>query len=496
MAQVRTKQNGAGTQPIEISAEKVSPPDKAETAAAALLIEAVNAGDVKNAVEILQAHGVAEETLLDMAVRLGKTPPKAMLEEPFLKATYGSLAVSGPTNRACAQAFESPIPGYERPVMVVRRLSRGSIGNYEFDFAECALPPIAVLNLGLEDPRFIRFFLWFDRYAERVHSVALNGENLSNAKLDPEQYGRANRTLNALFRLIKARKPDAFVWLGVVKQDSKTDELWLKAMTFKPDGLQIWNLRQFHSPFAETRRRYAAIVGNDMPMMVAGFYGQKVALEAKAEALSDVARLKDKKKQQNAEANALTKLGGIGKAVKADFQELESRLRSIGYSGLSVHWLLGTALAGSDKATSVDKSDLVGPRARLLQTYYEAKDYTQLFALAEDMISNSAPGDLDWTLGKLYHGMALLSQDQPKTKEACVALDEVLAFDFRGRPGRDHYLIETVKWRIYAAQLSADHSKASQLVQWVQTNAFRDDLKRQFLSRYLVALTNSPVSTN
>ncbi|MDW7979489.1 MAG: hypothetical protein RMH97_02860, partial [Verrucomicrobiales bacterium] len=140
--------------------------------------------------------------------------------------------------------------------------------------------------------------------------------------------------------------------------------------------------------------------------------------------------------------------------------------------------------------------DLVDPRARLLQTYYTAKDYAQLFASATEMINNSAPGDMDWALGKLYQGITLLSQDQPRIEEACAVLDEVLASDFKDKPGREHCLIEAVKWRIYAAQIAADRDKASQLVDWVQTNAFRHDLKRQFLGKYLILLTNSPTSTN
>ena len=59
---------------IQTAAENVAPPDAAETADSARLIEAVNAGDKQSALEILHAYGVADGTVLAMAARLGKTP--------------------------------------------------------------------------------------------------------------------------------------------------------------------------------------------------------------------------------------------------------------------------------------------------------------------------------------------------------------------------------------------------------------------------------------
>ena len=281
LAQIQTTSTSVATQSSNTIPVNVSPPNAAEAADSALLIDAVNSGDIKTVQKILPAYGVAEDTALDMATRLGQPPARIELSEPFLKASVGAWAVSGTAAKEQVRSQAAPAPGYERPVLVVRRLNVSPVESYDTDLMECPLAPIAVLNLKLDDPRFIRFFQGYNRYAERLHSVVLNGEYLMNNKLEAKDYARANRTLNALFQLIKARKPDAFVWLGVDKKDSRFDEAWLKAMTFHPDGLQISNLRQFHSPFERTRQRYMEIVGTNMPMMVMGFYGQKAALEAK-----------------------------------------------------------------------------------------------------------------------------------------------------------------------------------------------------------------------
>lgn len=484
LAQIQTTTTGVDTQSVGTTAVNVSPPNEEETAAAALLIDAVNAGDTQTALEILHAYGVAEDTLLDMATRLGKSPVRVELKEPFLKASVAALAVVDPTTKEQVRLQAATAVGYERPVWIPRQLDTAPIASFDADLGQCPLAPIAVLNVKLDDPSFIRYFQWYDRYAESLHSVALNGADLSNAKLEVENYGQANRTLNALFQLIKARKPDAFVWLGVVKEDAKTDEPWLKAMTFKPDGLQISNLRQFHSPFAETHRRYVEIVGADMPMMVAGFYGHKDALQEKGDLLFAALNNKNPKARQAAEAKAKAELGNIGTAVGQDLARMEADLQSLGYQGLSVHWLLHAALANSGKATRIDKSDLIDPRAGLLETYYLAKDYDSVYSLAAEMITNSVPGDITWAVAKLYQGMELLSRTPPKTSEGNAVLDEVLAFDFKKKLGRDHYILCAVKWRMYAASLSGDKGKARELAQWAQNQEFRKDLKSDFSQKF------------
>jgi hypothetical protein len=496
LAKIQTVPSGVDNQAIETKAVNPSPPDAEEAADAALLIEAVNAGDAQTALKILHDYGVAENTLLDMATRLGKTPARVQLKEPFLKASIGALAVLDPTTKEQVRSHATVASGYQRHVWVPRQLDTTPIMNFDADLGLCPLPPIAVLNVKLDDPCFIRFFKWYDRYAEFLHSVALNGADLSNAKIEVDNYDQANRNLNALFQLIKARKPDAFVWLGVVKEDDRSDEPWLRAITFKPDGLQISNLRQFHSPFAETYRRYVEIVGADTPMMVAGFYGQKAALGEKEKTLSASWTNRDAKARQAAELKAKAELGGIGAVVGNDLAREEAELQSLGYRGLSVHWLLHTALANSGKAAGIDKSDLINPRAGLLETCFLQKDYARLSALAAEMITNSVPGDMDWVVGKLYQGMVLLSQTPPRTSEASTVLDEVLAFDFKNRPGRDHYLIGVVKWRMYAATLAGDKKKAPELVQWIQNREIRKDLKSAFMKQHGDLLTQPTTLQN
>jgi hypothetical protein len=127
----------------------------------------------------------------------------------------------------------------------------------------------------------------------------------------------------------------------------------------------------------------------------------------------------------------------------------------------------------------------------LLDTYFNQGDYTRMIALTANMISNSAPGDMNWTAGKLYQGIALLSQTPPKTSQAVTVLDQVIAFNYTNTFGRDHYILGAVKWRIHAANLSGDVQKGPALAQWVQSQNFRTDLKADFLKKYGYLLSSS-----
>ncbi len=259
---------------------------------------------------------------------------------------------------------------YELPVWMPRRPDIWAITSYDSDIAQCSVAPILVLNTRFNDPCFIRYFELYDRYADNVHSVVLNGPNLSNAKLNQTNYVQAGLALKALYQLIKARNPNAFVWLNVVKEDNRSDEQWLRAMTFSPDGLQISNLRQFHSPFAETRARYQTIVGTNMPMMIYGFEGYSATVRQQAQSLATALTNDDPQAQATVKAN----LGGIGTVASQDLQGIETNLQSLGYCGISVQWSLLAALANTNNATPVDMSNLKNPQARLLDTYYGQKD--------------------------------------------------------------------------------------------------------------------------
>ena len=188
-------------------------------------------------------------------------------------------------------------------------------------------------------------------------------------------------------------------------------------------------------------------------------------------------------------------LANIGAAVGQGLDQLETNLQSLGYCGLSVHWLLSAALANKDNAGSIDTSDLIDPRAGLLETYYWAGDYASLYSFATEMITNSAPGDLDWTVGKLYVGIALMNQSPPSTSEAMAAFDDLLNFDFKGRPGRDHYILCAAEFRIVDAMNSGDLTKAQELVRWVQSREFRKGLKTEFMKLYGPTLTISSIPT-
>jgi hypothetical protein len=491
MAQIQTTSAEAGAQSKGAAdpkgGSKATLPGAQETADAARLIDAINAGDSETAISILRAYKVSDGTLRAMATNLGKSPARATLEEPFLKACVGALATMDGVVKSNMQAYvqdASATPGYERPVWMLRPEAARTIESYNDELVQCPVPPIAVLDIRRNDPCIIRFFKWYDRYADSLHSVAVNGQALSNTHLDPENYNQADRTLNALFRLIKARKPNAFVWLSLVKKDDRTDEQWLKAMSFKPDGLQISNLRQFDSPFAETRTRYSAIVGADTPLMVAGFCGYTAALDERRKQLSTVVRTRDPQARQAAESEASTELGNIGAAAAQEFSKVETNLQSLGYRGLSANWLLLAALANTNKSANLDKSDLPGARVGLLDSSLRAEDYARVFTLATDMISSSAPGDMDWMAAKLSQGMAWLKQSPPDTGHAIAVLDEVLAVDFKSRPGRDHYILTAVRWRMYAAVLRGDAEKSKTLAQWVQDQPFRKDLKADFLKQH------------
>ena len=487
LAQTQTPQVGGNPQ------SNVSPPDAQETADAARLIDAVNSGDTQGAVEILQTYGITGRTLQTITANLGKTPAILELEEPFLKTSMGVLARTDQllkTNPQPHLTAAIAARGYQRPVWIPRPPEKRLLSSYDDDLLQCPQPPIFVVNQKLNDPCFIRFFKLYDRFADNVHSVVLNDAPLSNARLHSPGYAPASRQLNAFFQLIKARKPEAFVWLTIVKQDNRSDESWLKALTFRPDGLRILNLNQFHSPFAQTRQRYRALLGADRPMVVGNFHGYSAALKQQGDRLTTALREDD----SQAAAAAAGQLEGIG-AAGPDLAELETYLQLLGYRGLSANWLLLLATVNDTNAPAIDKSDLPDPRLGSLDSYSDQKDYAQVLTIATELISDSVPGDLDWTAGKLYQGIAWLSQSPPKTAQAIAVLDEVLAYNFTNRLGRDHYILGAVKWRLYAASLSDDKTKMQQLIQWVQDQPFpkgaQSALVRQFSSRLTPAQPSS-----
>jgi hypothetical protein len=290
-----------------------------EAGDAGRLIGALGAGKYPEAVQVLREYGVAESTLAKMADQLGQTPPRAMLNESFLRgAVCGPM--SDPPKEVESRLRNASAQGYQRMYWVINSLGPDWALRYDPELAQFREPPIAVLDVRLHELDTIRFFKWFDRYAERLHSVVVNWESLSNFDLK-RRYTDADLVMSGLYKLIKARRPETFVWVRVVWQEDESDARWLAGLTFAPDGLVIWNLHSFRSPFERARAKYLPLVGEATPMVVAEFYGYYPKLAS----VSDVAEL--------------------GKLIAPNMSRLEQRLKELGYSGLAPDWLLFEAVA-------------------------------------------------------------------------------------------------------------------------------------------------------
>lgn len=311
------------------------------------LLTALAAGDTATAINLLRANGVSETALATVSKNLGKKPVRVTLAETFFRGST-SVPLTGLGDEAKARLAAADALGYGRRFWVAKNLAGDWSALYDQHRALFTTPPVGVFDFALGDTNLITFFKWYDRYAEGLDSVVVNWTHLSN-HTETDGYTNVNRTLSGLYQLIKARKPDAFVWAGVVKKDDRTDVPWLQAFTFKPDGLLIWNLRQFHSPFAETRTRYLPVVGADMPMVVAGFYGYKPALVQTGEKLKAAKLLTDAGQRTNAIVEAENKLGEVGKISRDLIAKQEAKLQALGYRGMTTHGLLLESVTQANK---------------------------------------------------------------------------------------------------------------------------------------------------
>lgn len=305
------------------------------------LLAALEASDDSQVVAILRANGVSETALKTLSSNLARPPQAVALSEPFFR---GAIAVPIKVTEAEARArlAQAEALGFGRRFWVVKQLPADWEQQYDNQRALLTADPVGALDLTLNDTNLIAAFRWYDRYADGLHSVVLNWTRVSN-HTETGDYAAVNRMFTGLHRLLKARKPEAFVWLGVVKKDDRTDEQWLRAMTFEPDGLLIWNLRQFHSPFAETRERYVPIVGADRPMVIAGFYGYKSAL---AETEKQIQSAKD---DMSARTVAETRLKGLGELSGSLLQAQERELQQLGYRGWTLHGSLIEAVGDRER---------------------------------------------------------------------------------------------------------------------------------------------------
>ena len=312
------------------------------------LLTALAAGDNATVIAILRGNGVGENTLETLAKNLGQKPQRRLLDETFFRVSV-SVPLTGMSNAAPARLAAADALGYGRRFWVAKKFTNNWAAHYDRQRALMTTAPVGALDFTLGDTNLIAWFKWYDRYAEGLHSVAVNWTHLSNHVLQ-DGYTNVNRTLSGLHKLIKARKPDAFVWVGVVKKDTKSDVPWLQAMTFKPDGLLVWNLAQFHSPFAETRKRFVPVVGADTPMVVAGFYGYKPALLDSGKKLQAAKLIADATARTEAQSEADAKMADIGKITRNFLGREEAELQRLGYRGIAAHGLLLEALTQANKA--------------------------------------------------------------------------------------------------------------------------------------------------
>jgi len=211
----------------------------AEAAASVQLVAAINAGDYVTALGILHGQGLAESTLESMAGRLGQTPQPVGLGDPFLKG-YLFMAELGHGKKVWARVMKAHAINYPTPLWTAEMLNPETWAvRCDRELGRSPVPPIGVLNPAFPQ-EVIRHFQWYDRYAEHLHSVGLNWYRLNN--FDADDHAEAYRLLNALYQLIKARKPDAFVWLLVEPTVDKSDVRWLQTMQLGYDGLMVGNL--------------------------------------------------------------------------------------------------------------------------------------------------------------------------------------------------------------------------------------------------------------
>jgi hypothetical protein len=290
-----------------------------EAGDAGRLVGALGAGKNDEALQVLREYGVAETTLTNMAARLGQAPQRATLKDSFIRGVV-SLPLTDPAASVKAHFQTAAAQGRQRLYWAVKSLGPDWQYRYDQELAQLDTPPIAVLDVRLQEVDYIRFFKWYDRYAERVHSVLLNSENLSNFDLK-DRYTDANLIMSGLHKLIKARNPEAFVWARVVWQEDNSDVRFLKALDFAPDGLVIWNLHSFLAPFDRARAKYAPLVGESTPAMVAEFFGFWPRVTEAGD------------------------LPAIGKIIDANLDRFEQRLeREWGYCGLIADWGLVQAV--------------------------------------------------------------------------------------------------------------------------------------------------------
>lgn len=302
-----------------------------------LLVDALNTGNYVAALEILRFYGVTNTTLEAMAAHIGQPTQRRALREPFLKG-YTQMEADGGGLRLLQRIKGARAIGYSTPLWVVDDIllkdwrSR-AYGDWKRNkraakqLRQEIVLPVGVMNLRSAE-QVIRYFKWYNHYADRLHSVGLvTWYHLDH--LDAPEAVASYRTLNALFQLIKARNPEAFVWLVVEPTVDNADVRWLEAMRFDYDGLLVGNLNRFTAGFAAARQRYLPYVGETRPMVAAGFYGYERPLLKAGE-------------MRKGRGETMLDIGNI---IGPQLDPLAAKVQNLGYRGLFVDWRVVEAVA-------------------------------------------------------------------------------------------------------------------------------------------------------
>ncbi len=321
------------------------------------LIEAMAGSRYTEAINLLSASGLSQETLTPMKSRLIQASSPGVLNDPFVRA-----ANIGAPDGTTAEEFEERIRmatkhGYTNLFWEINRPGVDFPGRFDRELRLFPAPPIAVLNIGPTDPGFIPFFKWYDRYAERLHSVVINADKLDNYVFKTaDEQRQANKALSGLYRLIKARTPAAFVWMRVVWADDRSDVSWLKTVTFEPDGLVLWNLPTFQSPFAEAQKRYRPLAGESTVFLAGEFYGFWSLI------------------------GSATNLVESGRAIGASLDGFVQGLGRSGYRGLAPNWMLFKALEEAQAGAAVAQGSAPSSTPRSKRWEWTCRDTVEAYA--------------------------------------------------------------------------------------------------------------------
>ena len=340
-----------------------------------------------------------------------------------------------PPDDAQARVRLAGARGFSRLFWEINTFGTNWEHRYDRELAWFPTPPIAVFNPQLTETNFIKYFQWYDRYGSRLHSVVVNADRLCNWDLKSDVQRRdANRVMRGLCQLIKARQPTAFVWARVVNMENGSDTNWLKSLTFKPDGLLVWNLPVFWSSFEAAREKCRALTDPSLPMVVAPFYGYYP------------------------EVNSPTNRAEFGEVIEAIYPAFEREVQKAGYRGLAPEWHLFQAMAEAQERPQWPKAASPNsdpPSAAELWNYATTVEAYQKFGRRH--------ADWDKPALEALRLYALYRSDNPRRKEP-INLAIGLCVHTAIRAGCDDPLIQYLQTRYNTHEYKGD-------AQWAEASA-------------------------